>query len=110
MHQRQHKHVEQKQEKRLLVVDPHTVANPGTMMIHPDDAHVALAAVVRLWNFHALAVLADFADSVSHHFNFFMAQIHGVFKDNRPRFFKCRPFRLSEAFSALVDARVHCVD
>lgn len=52
--------VPQEETEELMVQKPDTVAYPGTMVVHPHDALVADAAVVRsrwLYNLAPLAVL-----------------------------------------------------
>lgn len=50
--------IEQKEKEILVVVEPNTVVNPWTMMVHLKDAHSADPAVVApIW----LVLMAPFA-------------------------------------------------
>lgn len=50
--------VEQEEDEVLLVEDGHAVVDPRAVVVHPDDAAPARAAVVRLGRLHRFALLA----------------------------------------------------
>ncbi len=49
--------VEEEAEEELVIVVAHTIANPGTMMVHAKDTFVAHGAVVRARRSWFLALL-----------------------------------------------------
>jgi hypothetical protein len=54
-----HRAVKQHADKELLVVKSYTVRDPGTVVVHFEDAAVALAAVVASVGFRLETPLAD---------------------------------------------------
>lgn len=44
-----------------MIVEAHTVANPGTVVVHPQHTSIAYHTMVSPWRFQ---VRADFAESV----------------------------------------------
>lgn len=54
-----HRAVKQNADKELVVVKSYTVRDPGTVVVHFEDAAVALAAVVASVGFRLETPLAD---------------------------------------------------
>jgi hypothetical protein len=54
-----HRAVKQHADKELVVVKSYTVRDPGTVVVHFEDAAVALAAVVASVGFRLETPLAD---------------------------------------------------
>lgn len=48
MQQAEHEHVEDEEDECLTVLYADTGADPGTVVVHLDDAAIALTAVMRL--------------------------------------------------------------
>jgi hypothetical protein len=53
-----------------LIVNTNTIANPGTVMVHPDDTPVALSAVMDSWWFYGEARFAHFQHPVTQKLKF----------------------------------------
>lgn len=58
-HVQQQRHViHQQLQKVLVITEANAVAEPGTVVVHAENAPVAALAVVRPWRLHLLAFLA----------------------------------------------------